>query len=219
MAHEPLLDSDISDCEDIIRQIRDVISARIVTNESGEITEIHVLAGSGRGPKQVVRDIESAFMAQFGIHLDHKKISVAQLQEDDDKNIDEGLRPRLMSVSLKTVGRHMDSQVQLEIGDAIYDGSASGPTSASNKLRIVVVATVKALEAYLKGTCSLVANDVAVIRLGDLQAVVVSVSLLTNLGEEKLVGAALVRSDDREATVKATLSAVNRRLALLMNNN
>lgn len=217
MTLEPLNNSEITEYEDIIRQIRDVISARIVINESGEFTEIHVLAGPNRGPKQVVRDIESAFMAQFGIQLDHKKISVAQLQDDDDRKIDVGLRPRLMSVSLKTVGRHTDSQVQLEIGEIIYEGAASGPSSTGNKLRIVMVAAIKALEAYLKGTCSLVADDLTVVKFGDLQAVVVSVSLLTNLGEEKLVGTALIRNDDREATVKATLSAVNRRLALLIN--
>lgn len=217
MVLEPLNNSEIVEYEDIIRQIKDVISARIVANETGEITEVHVLAGPNRGPKQVVRDIESAFMAQFGVQLDHKRISVAQLQDDDDRKIDVGLRPRLISVSLKTLSRHTESQVQLEIGDMNFEGNASGPTSTGNKLRIVMVATIKALEAYLKGTCSLVADNLAVVRLGDLQAVVVSVSLLTNLGEEKLVGTALVRNDDREAAVKATLSAVNRRLALLIN--
>lgn len=218
MASETFLDSGISEYEEIIRQIRDVISARIVTNEAGDIAEIHVLAGSSRGPKQVVRDIESAFMAQFGIQLDHKKISVAQLQDDEEIKSDVGLRPRLISVSLKTVGRNVESQVQLDIGDNVYEGAASGPTSASNKLRPVVVATIKALEAYFNGACSLVADDVTIMRIGDLQAVVVSVSLLTNLGEEKLIGAAIIRGDDREATVKAALSAVNRRLALLINN-
>jgi hypothetical protein len=216
MTQEPLLNSEISDYEDIIRQIRGVISARIVADETGTITEVHVLAGSGRSPKQVVRDIESAFMAQFGIQLDHKKISVAQLQDDDERAVEDGLRPRLLSVSLKSVGRHAESTVQLEIGDSIYEGTASGPGSAANKLRTVAVATLKALEEYLKGTCSLVADDLTVTNLGDRQAVVVSVSLLTNLGEERLVGSALIRSDDREAAVKATLSAVNRRLALLI---
>jgi len=216
MVQEKAVNSEIVEYEDIIRQIKDVISARIVTDESGEITEIHVLAGPNRGPKQVVRDIESAFIAQFGVHLDHKKISVAQLQDTEEKEIDMGMRPRLLSVSLKTVGRHTDSRVQLEIGGIEYEGAASGPSSTGSKLRIVVVATIKALEEYLKGTCNLVADDLAVTKLGDRQAVVVSVALLTNLGEERLVGAALIQSDDREATVKATLSAVNRRLALLV---
>ncbi len=217
MAQEQVINNPFSEHEDIIRQIKDVISARIVADESGEITDVHVLAGANRGPKQVVRDIESVFVAQFGIRLDHKKISVAQLKDDETNETDTGLRPLLLSVSLKTIGRHTDSKVQLRIGDNEYEGAASGPSSAGNKLRLVVAATLHALEDYLKGTCNLVADDLAVTNLSDNQAVVVSVSLLTNLGEEKLVGAALNRNDDREATVKATLSAVNRRLALLIN--
>ena len=217
MANDDAVNNEVAEYEDIIRQIKDVISARIVIDNSGEITEIHVLAGSNRSPKQVVRDIESVFIAQFGIRMDHKKISVAQLQDDNVNEIDTGLRPRLLGVSLKTIGRHIESRVHLEIGENEYEGVASGPSSTGNKLRIILSATIGALEEYLKGTCNLVADDLTVVRLGDRQAVVVSVSLLTNIGEERLVGAALVQNDDREAAVKATLGAINRRLALLVN--
>src|SRR5881296_2922362 len=44
----------------------------------GEISEIHVLAQTDIPPKQVVRNIESALMAQLGVRIDHRKISVAQ---------------------------------------------------------------------------------------------------------------------------------------------
>lgn len=63
----------IDEGEALIRQMRDVVSAKVIKNDKGEIEEIHVLSGSSRNPKQIVRDIESAFMAQFGIAVDHKK--------------------------------------------------------------------------------------------------------------------------------------------------
>lgn len=216
MTMERLSKSDMSDYEDIIRQIKDVISARIVTDSNGEITEIHVLAGSGRGPKQVVRDIESAFMAQFGLSVDHKKISVAQMQDEEAARTGLEIRPKVVSVTVLSTGRTTEIKVQLEIGGQVFEGLSAGPNTANNKLRLISQATVLALEGYLKGTCNLVPEDIVTINLAKRQAVVASVSLVTNIGEERLIGAAFLNHDEREAAVKATLAAVNRRMALLL---
>ncbi len=54
------------------------MSARVVTTPLGEVSEVHVLAASGVHPKQVVRNVESALLAQLGLQVDHRKISVAQ---------------------------------------------------------------------------------------------------------------------------------------------
>lgn len=216
MPSEKVFNEKLSEYEEIIRQIRDVISARIVTDTSGEITEIHVLAGSGRSPKQVVRDIESAFVAQFGISIDHRKISVAQMQDDEEPGPVTEIRPKVVSVTVLSAGRTTETRVQLEIGGNLHEGVASGPNTANNKLRLISQATVAALEDYLKGTCNLVPEDITMITLAKRQAVASSVSLVTNIGEERLIGAAFVNHDEREAAVKATLAAVNRRMALLL---
>ncbi|MHB9094793.1 MAG: hypothetical protein ACYC21_08970 [Eubacteriales bacterium] len=216
MASEKLVNTKLSDYEDIIRQIRDVISARIVTDDLGGIAEIHVLAGSGRSPKQVVRDIESVFMAQFGVSVDHKKISVAQMQDDDTARSGEVIRPKVASVTVLSGGRTTEAKVRLEIGGDIFEGSASGPSTATNKLRLISQATVMTLEDYMKGTCNMVTEDITVVTLARRQAIAACVSLVTNISEERLIGAAFVNDDEREAAVKATLSAVNRRMALLL---
>ncbi|PKM82351.1 MAG: hypothetical protein CVU89_04945 [Firmicutes bacterium HGW-Firmicutes-14] len=216
MGSDRLIGAKHSDYEDIIRQIKDVISARIVTDETGEITEVHVLAGSSRSPKQVVRDIESAFMAQFGIAVDHKKISVAQMQDEDEPRPTSEVRPKLVSVTVLSGGRTTEARVQLEIAGEIYEGTASGPSTSNNKLRLISHAAVLALESFLKGTCNLVTEDITVITLARRQAIAASISLVTNIGEERLIGAAFLNHDEREAAVKATLAAVNRRMALLL---
>src|SRR5213079_2381920 len=41
-------------------------------------SEIHVLTTSDQQAKQVVRNIESALLAQLGLKIDHRKISIAQ---------------------------------------------------------------------------------------------------------------------------------------------
>jgi len=206
----------VADYEDMIRQIKDVISARIVTDTMGGIAEIHVLAGSARGPKQVVRDVESAFMAQFGISIDHKKISVAQMREDENLRPSLEVRPRVTSVTVLSSGRTMEARVQVALGEETFEGTASGPSTASNKLRLISQATALALEEFTKGICNIVVEDITTIVLSRRPVVAVSIAVVTNIGEERLIGVAFVNDDEREAAVKATLDAVNRRMALLL---
>ena len=64
--------------ENLITSLTGVLSARVVVTPQGEVSEIHVLTLSDVQAKQVVRNIESALMAQLGLKIDHRKISVAQ---------------------------------------------------------------------------------------------------------------------------------------------
>src|SRR5437773_8622957 len=64
--------------ENLITGLTGVLSARVVVTPLGEVSEVHVLTSSGMQPKQIVRNIESALMAQLGFKIDHRKISVAQ---------------------------------------------------------------------------------------------------------------------------------------------
>src|SRR2546429_9537463 len=64
--------------ENLIAGLTGILSARVVVTPLGEVSEIHVLTSSDTQPKQVVRNIESALMAQLGVKIDHRKISVAQ---------------------------------------------------------------------------------------------------------------------------------------------
>ena len=54
-----------------------VVSVRIEASPSGEVDAIHVLTSVEIGPKQTVRNIESALLAHLGMRVDHRKISVA----------------------------------------------------------------------------------------------------------------------------------------------
>src|SRR5207302_2098676 len=64
--------------ENLIASLTGVLSARVVVTPLGEVSEVHVLTMADTQPKQVVRNIESALMAQLGLKIDHRKISVAQ---------------------------------------------------------------------------------------------------------------------------------------------
>lgn len=203
--------------EQAIKQIRSVIATRIKANSLDEIEEIHILANSKRNPKQIVRDIESMFAAQFGLEIDHKKVSVVQLESEEDtpqsftKKGDQ-IRPKLVSVSLRTVNMMAEVKVELSARDEIMEGISTGTSTTYNKLRLFVDATINALSCFMMDKLVFATEDVMITRLGKHQVAQVAISLITPVGEQNLVGCAIVKSDEREALVKATLDAVNRKL-------
>ena len=62
--------------EDLILRLRDVRSSRIITDEKGAISEIHVVASSDRSPKMIARDVETALKAELDLEIDYRKIGV-----------------------------------------------------------------------------------------------------------------------------------------------
>src|SRR4051812_13047209 len=52
--------------ENLLTSLEGILSARVVTTPLGEVSEVHVLAQAGLAPKQLVRNIESALLAQLG---------------------------------------------------------------------------------------------------------------------------------------------------------
>src|SRR5436190_14931456 len=72
----------LPDLEESIRQIPGVRAASVVTDAQANPTEVHVLAAPGKPAKQVVRDVQSLAMAQFNIDLDHRIVSVVQIEDE-----------------------------------------------------------------------------------------------------------------------------------------
>ena len=67
--------------EELLATLPGVISARIVASPNGAVDEIHILTTTDVTPKQTVRNVESALIAHLGMHVSHKKISVATSDE------------------------------------------------------------------------------------------------------------------------------------------
>jgi len=68
----------LSKAEELLRGLADVVNVRIVADSHGAVEAIHVLLLEGSvSPKQMVRNVESALMAQFGMRVDHRKVSIA----------------------------------------------------------------------------------------------------------------------------------------------
>ena len=82
-------------------RLRDVHSCRISTDETGAITEVHVVAASDRPAKFIARDVETCLMAELNISLDYRKIGVVLidamkdtgLTQRDDEEREESVEP------------------------------------------------------------------------------------------------------------------------------
>lgn len=204
----------IAEIELALSQVADIRAARVVSSDEGMIQEIHILASPDKSPKQLVRDIESTIMARFGIAIDHRTVSIAQLGRDVEP---EGRRrtrnrARIASVSAETVGVRASARVGLDLDGTSYIGVAEGPASTTGRQRLIAQATLAAVEQYTEGGCSFALEDVVIVTLGRERVAVSCVILVTPLGEQALSGTALARAGENESIVRATLDAINRRL-------
>jgi hypothetical protein len=209
---EPTILPSQGELEKCLTEVRGILAVRIVMTK-GQIEAVHILAESDRNPKQVVRDVESALQARYGIDIDHKKISVAQV--DGQAQLPPSVRPRLVSIGFTASNNRACARVELEFARDLYDGEAEGPNTSFNKLRLTATAALKAIESFTRRRCSFLLEDVMIVPTGRWETALVVITAVAQGREERLVGAVLIEGDRAEAVVKATLSAVNRRLSFL----
>ncbi len=214
-----LRDLNTEEIENKLCQIKNVKAARIIRGPDNSIEEIHVIAVPDKGPKQLVRDIESALMAEYGLPINHKKISIAQINDIDvgiTEQRKEKARPRIVSINTDLSGTRAKVQVVLELNGVVFEGISEGPASQTGRVRLVAEATLDAVEKIVQSPYSFALEDVVIIPLGREKAAVVCIAVVSSLGEETYTGSAVVRQNNKDSVVKATLDAINRRFGFLI---
>lgn len=205
---------DVEDLEKTLCQIRDVKAARIVTGRDRAIDEIHIIALPTKGPKQLARDVESALMARYGVSVNHKKISIAQIEQKELTR--DRARPKIVSIDAELVGVQAKVSVVLALSSRDYEGVATGPASYTGRTRLVALATLDAVEKIVQGSYGFALEDVTIVKLGRESVATACVVLVSPLGEEIFSGSAVVKQNENDAVVRATLDAINRRFGSLI---
>ncbi|MDP3058697.1 MAG: hypothetical protein Q8N36_04505 [bacterium] len=195
--------------QNYIQDIKGVISSKVVLNEGSEVTEIHVLSDDSKGPRQIVRDVETLLIVKCGLAIDHKKISVVQFA--GETSVSEDKRISLSSISSRLHKGLAEVAVTLTLGEKSAEAVSVGANTVQNQSRLVATATVTALKQLLGGVVDLIVEDVAVVSFARREVAMVGIAVVASGSEDVLMGAAYVRGDVKEALVKATLDAVNRR--------
>ena len=196
--------------QELICRLEGVQAAQVVFAENGMPCEIHVLAGPEKSSKSLVRDIQSALTAQFGVQVDHRIISVAQLSE--------GLVPRgdfrlaHTGLEIKSAGGRVSASVTLARGCDTYTGHGESANTPFARRRCVSEAALAAVNRAAGETCFELASVDAVTLAG--QGLVVAQVYSLRDGQ-RLLGSAFLNEDPDNAAVHSVLSAVNRRLSVL----
>ena len=191
-----------------INRIEGVISSKVIS-EKNDVKEVHVVTTTSRYPKQIVRDIESSLLASLDYRVDRKKISIAQIVDEDRE---EQLRIKFGGVTLKTFENTIESSVRLHHKGEEYSVTLVGINTSSSRKKSVADATVKSVEKILGKTFLFEVQDVIITTSNDVTFVSVLVNMVVGKGEETMVGSAIAKDDINNAIAKATLDAVNRRI-------
>jgi hypothetical protein len=222
--------------ERLLSNLPGVISAKINTDQEGEVIEVHILADHNRAPKQIVRDVESALVSGFNISVDHKRISVAQLRRPDvrlngkeefevhfpanttgdhkeDKKAGNQGRLRFDRFEVASSGNlKCRAEVILANGGGIFRGVCEDTNTAVNQMKISAKAVLSALEEYLRGEKAFTLEELKVIERANSPVVMVVVGAVTSNGATSLIGTSFLGKDRNRSAALATLKAVNRYL-------
>ena len=126
--------------------------------------------------------------------------------------------PRILIARMQLVsaGLGVTTEVTLSwLGDA-FAGQAAAAATPTSVHRSVAQATLRAVESVVGNRARFELEQLEINQLGPDRAVVVVVSMLTKAGSERLTGVSVVREDVRQAVIRATLDALNRRLESLL---
>lgn len=127
-------------------------------------------------------------------------------------------RPAFEGVTVRRTALDVAVTVTLTHGTRRLTGEAQGLATRQAGPRVAAAATLSALRPLLAPDVRVQVDWVAVHGLEQAArpaVAQVAVAMLSSAGEQVMLGSALVRGDVRESAVRATLDALNRRLARL----
>jgi hypothetical protein len=216
--------------EELLATLQDVVSARIVADATGGIDSIHLLVMGSTTPKQVVRNVESALMAQLGMRVDHRKISVATTvkrpatnpevfdepmaeSKSGPGNIPAGSGRALYFEDVEVRGsraKGVACKVTLRRGKDQFVGEAEGFESERSRVEIAARAALAAIALCDGGELKLSYEGGKIIDAFDRQLVLVGVSVRQARESILLTGSCEVKESLETASVLAVLNATNR---------
>lgn len=226
-----------NEVERLLCSLAGVVSARVVANPLGRLEEIHVLAAPVIGPKQVVRNVQSALSAGLGIIVDRRIISVAQIRRDALEPVQaldsaDGAEAARASPGTDAAGRgesarlvflgwdaqnrsHTDSECRVRVrrDEDEFAGAGAGAANVLGRAQAGARAVFAAVAAALdEDTVAL--ESASVVETHGRSFVLVSARATAGRESFQLTGVARLDRSPEEAAILASLQATNRWIAL-----
>jgi hypothetical protein len=214
--------------EKLLLGLEGVGSLKIVPDGHGGIEEIHVLSSSSLGPKQIVRNIESALLAEFGLQIDHRKISIARVRAPEiaaapvaaESQVEAPAPAPAVSSDRRLVlgnvhieraaGQKVSCRVDLSHDETVFTGEAEGPDFEKARMEVAATAALEAAQQATGDKVLLSLQGIDSVGAFGQNFVLAAVNGTVRRESEALAGVVRVRDSVEEAAVLACLQAINR---------
>lgn len=213
---------DNRDLVEALRAVAGVTDADVTPDDTGGLGTLRLDLEPGVDEAAVATDVGRVLREQFGIGVDAEHVQIVEDSVVEHRALpvavpsQRAARPSIARMHLVSSGLDVSASVTLSSGERTAVGEARGAASQSGVHRAVASATLRAVEELVDGLVRFELEHIEVTPMGSERTVLVSMTLLTGRGTERLTGAAGVREDVRQAVIRATLDALNRRLEMLL---
>ncbi|MEO6204686.1 MAG: hypothetical protein ABIO67_04790 [Mycobacteriales bacterium] len=229
--------TEIRDVVAAIRAVPGVAGAEIEPDADGGLGLLRLHLAAGVDDAQVASAVGRLLREQFGLGVDAEHVQIiedAEMTRQPESPATTGQpldvvepaqavptqrvpeRPAIARMHLVSSGLDVTASVTLSSAGRTAVGEGLGNASQVGVQRAVANATLRAVEQLLAGLARFELDHLEISHLGSERTVLVNLSMLSAKGSERLTGAALVREDVRQAVIRATLDALNRRFETLL---
>lgn len=204
-----------------LRAVPGVSDADVTPDDEGGLGTLRLDLDPGVDEAVVASTVGRLLRERFGVGIDADRVQVVEeaVVERPAPVVPQqrlAARPAIARMHLVSSGLDVTASVTLSSGERIALGEARGAASQSGVHRAVATATLRAVEELVDGQVRFELDHLEIAPMGSERTVLVALTLLTSKGTERLTGAAGVREDVRQAVIRATLDALNRRLEMLL---
>ena len=215
----------VTDFREIVAALRDVpgvSEADVEPDGNGGMGLLHLGLKPGVDEVEVATTVGKLLRDRFGIGVDADRVrivedtSVSTLPAPSVPVQRTAEWPAISRMHLVSSGLEVTVTVTLSAAGRSAVGEGRGSASQIGVQRAVANATLRAVEQLLDGVARFELDHLEVSQIGAERTVLAGVSMLSAQGSERLTGAASVREDVRQAVIRATLDALNRRFETLL---
>lgn len=218
----------VTDFREIVAALRDVpgvSDADVEPDAEGGMGLLRLGLEAGVDEVAVATTVGRLLRERFGLGVDAERVQIvedaelrAAMAEPEVDVPQQRLagRPAISRMHLVSSGLDVTATVTLTSDGQTASGESRGSASQSGVQRAVATATLRAVEELSGDLARFELDHLEVSHLGADRTVVVALTMLSSRGTERLTGAAAVREDVRQAVIRATLDALNRRLESLL---
>lgn len=219
----------VTDFREIVAALRDVpgvADADVEPDDDGGMGLLRLGLEAGVDEVAVATSVGRLLRERFGLGVDAERVQIVEDAEMPGTTATAtelevpqqrlAGRPAISRMHLVSSGLDVTATVTLASEGRTAAGEARGSASQSGVQRAVATAALRAVEELAGDIARFELDHLEITHVGGDRMVIVALTMLSAKGTEKLTGAAAVREDVRQAVIRATLDALNRRLEMLL---